>query len=32
MTISVEGRGAGRVLVVENALGLAVCPWKGDVR
>jgi hypothetical protein len=32
MTISVEGRGAGRVLVVENAQGLAVCPWKGDVR
>ncbi len=31
-TISVEGKGAGRVLVIEHAGALFVCPWKGDLR
>lgn len=31
-TISVEGKGAGRVLVIEHAGALLVCPWKGDLR
>ncbi len=31
-TLSVEGRGAGRVLVLEDRRGLFECPWESDLR
>jgi hypothetical protein len=36
VTLTVEGNGAGRVLVYEDAsadlLGLIECPWSGECR
>ena len=32
LTMSVEGRSAGRTLVLEDAMGLVACAWKADVR
>ncbi|MGE3173604.1 MAG: serine hydrolase domain-containing protein [Planctomycetota bacterium] len=32
LTLSVEGRGASRVLVFEDAAGVVACPWVGDLR
>ena len=32
LTVSVEGRSAGRTLVLEDATGLTACAWKADAR